>query len=119
LIHNSANNLLYAVAMELSQLMSESDLVATGAGKLSQEEQIALASWGLRMFSLGQHRFCEIEEIKYGGRLIVLSDNSRWEVDELDASTAELWSPLDKVVVIDDEMWKLDDFEKVAAMEET
>lgn len=104
--------------MDLSQLMSESDLVATGAGKLSQEEQIALANWGLRMFSLGQHRFCEIEEIKHGGRLIVLSDDSRWEVDELDASTAELWSPLDKVVVIDDEMWKLDDFEKVAAMEE-
>lgn len=47
-----------------------------------------------------------------------ITDHRPPEVDELDASTAELWSPLDKVVVIDDEMWKLDDFEKVAAMEE-
>jgi hypothetical protein len=70
------------------------------------------------MYGLGQHRFAEIDDVKYGGRLVILSDGSRWEVDELDASTAEMWSQLDRVVVVDGEMWKLDELERVDVTEE-
>ena len=72
----------------------------------------------MRMFSLGQHVVADIEDIKYDGRLVILDDGTRWEVDALDAVTADMWSPMDKVVVIDDEMFKLDEFEKVAVQQD-
>jgi len=34
------------------------------------------------------------------------------------AGKLTMWSPMDKVVVIDDEMFKLDDMEKVAVEQE-
>lgn len=71
------------------------------------------------MYSLGQHIVADIDDIKYDGRVIVLSDGSRWEVDAGDAFTASMWSPiLDKVIVIDNEMFKLDDSEKVCVERE-
>ena len=72
-----------------------------------------LAEWGTRMFSLGQIVLGNIAEVKYGGRLVVLDDGSRWEVDEFDDDIADLWLPPERVVVIDHEMYRLDDLEKV------
>lgn len=99
--------------MSLEQLMSAEELHATGSISLTAEQQEALLNWGMRMYQLGQHVVAEIEEVKYDGRLIILDDGSRWEVESFDASTAEMWSPMEKVVVIDDEMYKLEDLEKV------
>ena len=104
--------------MDLTQMMTEEELSATGADLLTSPQQMELAAWGMKMFTLGEHRVSEIEEIKYGGRLIILQDGSRWEVSELDTSTAESWSMLDKVVIIDDSIWRLDDIERVEAEEE-
>jgi len=104
--------------MDLTQMMTEEELSATGADLLTSPQQMELAAWGMKMFTLGQYRVSDIEEIKYGGRLIILQDGSRWEVNELDTATAESWSTLDKVVVIEESIWKLDDLERVEAEEE-
>ena len=105
-------------SMDLNQMMTAEEMTVTGANLLTTSQQLKLAAWGMKMFILGQHRVSEIEEIKYGGRLIILQDGSRWEVNELDTTTAESWSPLDKVVVIEDSIWRLDDLERVEAEEE-
>ena len=69
------------------------------------------------MYSLGEHKVADIYEIKYEGRLIILDDETQWEVDSLDSSTSEMWDSFDKIVVIDDEMFKLDGNEKVSVQE--
>lgn len=45
-------------------------------------------------------------------KVIALDYGSSWVVDDLDKYTAELWAEFAKVVVIDDEMYKLDEAEK-------
>ena len=99
-------------------MMTEEELAATGAELLTSSQKMELVACGMKMFSLGQYRVSDIEEIKYVGRLIVLEDGSRWGVDELDIATAESWTILDKVVVIDGSIWRLDDLERVEAEEE-
>jgi len=104
--------------MTLEQLMSSEELQATGSILLTAEQQEALVDWGMRMYQLGQHVVADIEEVKYDGRLIILDDGSRWEVESFDSSTADMWGAMDKVVVIDDEMYKLEDLEKVSVTQE-
>jgi hypothetical protein len=103
---------------ELEKLIRPEEKERMGIDSLTEKQQKALAEWGLRMFSLGQHIVADIQDIKYDGRLIILDDGTRWEVDSVDTMTAELWSAFDKVVVIDDEMFKLDDLQKVSVEEE-
>lgn len=80
------------------------------------KEQIG--RFGLAMFTLGQHVTGEVDEVKYDGRLIILEDGTRWEVDSVDASTCEFWEPFSKVVVIDGQMYNIEDAEKVSVEEE-
>lgn len=89
-----------------------------GVENMSEEQKRALLSWGMRMFGLGQHRVANIEAVKYDGRLIVLDDGSRWEVDSSDHDTASMWSGYERVVVIDDQIFLLDENEAVHAEEE-
>jgi len=104
--------------MELEKLMRPHEMEQVGVAKLTDQERQALLQWGLRMFRLGQYVVGDIQEIKYDGRLIVLDDGSRWEVDSIDVSTADLWMPMDKVVVIDDTMYKLDEFDRITVQRE-
>lgn len=106
------------MAMTLAQLMTAEELQATSSISLTAEQQEALVNWGMRMYQLGQYVVADIEEVKYDGRLIILDDGSRWEVETFDSSTAEMWGSMDKVVVIDDEMYKLDELEKVSVAQE-
>ena len=69
-------------------------------------------------YGLGQHVVSEIDKVKYDGRLIVLEDGSRWEVSSGDVDEAESWDPLDKVVVIDDEMYNIEHAPKISVEEE-
>lgn len=103
--------------LQLSQLMRTDEIENIGVTKLTQQEQQQLLQWGLRMYTLGQHRVGDIQEIKYGGRVVILDDGSRWEVDEYDAKTVELWGIFEKVIVIDNEMYHLD--EKVSVQEDS
>lgn len=106
------------MAVELEQVMRPEEMQRLGTESMTEAQRQTLTEWGLRMFALGQHIVADIEDIKYDGRLIILGDGTRWEVDATDAATAEMWSTLDKVVVIDDEMYKLDEMEKVAVQQE-
>ncbi|MCB9833051.1 MAG: hypothetical protein H6807_11320 [Planctomycetes bacterium] len=104
--------------MELDKIMTPEEQSAAGVSKLTESEKQALGTWALRVFGLGQHTTGEIEKIKYAGRLIVLDDGSRFEVDDLDADTADGWLAGDRVVVIEDEMFRLDELEKVSVERE-
>jgi hypothetical protein len=104
--------------IELEKLMRPDEIQHLGVESMTEEQRQALADWGMRMFTLGQYVVADIKDIRYDGRLIILDDGTRWEVDAIDSSTAEMWSPMDKVVVIDDEMFKLDDMEKVAVQQD-
>lgn len=106
------------MTIELEKLMSPDEIQDIGLASMSETQRQALGAWGLRMYSLGKHVVADILEIKYDGRLIILDDDTRWEVRAIDSTTADLWMPSDKVVVIDDEMYKLDDMEKVGVQEE-
>ncbi len=106
------------MSIDLEELMQPDEICRIGIQEMTEEQQQALASWGMRMFSLGQHIVGNIENVKYNGRLIILDDDTRWEVDELDASTAEMWDTMDRVVIIDNEMFKLDDLEKVSVQQD-
>lgn len=105
--------------MELSELMDAKTEEACGAAKLTRQERKALLEWGFRMYRLGQHVHSEIDKIKYDGRVIILEDGTRWEVDSSDTVTSEDWLSGDAVVVIDDRMYKLDKFESVAVEEDS
>jgi hypothetical protein len=106
------------MSIELEKLMRPDEMQRLNIASMNEEEQQTLFKWGMRMYSLGQHIVADIQDIKYGGRLIVLDDGTRWEVEATDSTTAELWSSFDKVVVIDDEMYKLDDTEKVGVQKD-
>lgn len=103
---------------ELKRLMNSDELTSINPDALNQSQRQGLLSWGLRMYRMGRAVVGDIERIKYEGQLVILEDGSRWAVDSTDALTADMWSPLDKVAVIDGEMFRLDDLEKVHVEEE-
>lgn len=86
--------------------------------ELPEDIQEQIARYGLEMFGLGQHVTGDISEIKYDGRLIILSDGTRWEVAASDTGVADLWSQFSKVVILDGEMYNIEDAEKVAVQED-
>ena len=100
-------------SFDLESLMQPEEARRIGINAMPEAQRQALAEWGLRMFSMGQIVVGNIAEVKYGGRLVVLDDGSRWEVDEFDDTTADFWAPQGRIVVIDNEMYLLDDLEKV------
>lgn len=99
--------------MKIADLMSTEEIELLGVNKMTAEQKQCLIDYSFKTFTLGQHAVGDIEAIKYDGKLVVLDDGSRWVVDDLDRDTVELWGEFEKVVVIDGEMFKLDDFEKV------
>jgi hypothetical protein len=86
---------------------------------LTEQQQEVVAAWGLHMFGLGQHTFSEIDEVKYDGRLVILADGSRWEVESYEAHEADLWSGGDKVIVVDETMYNLEDCDSVTVSPES
>ena len=100
--------------IDLETIMQPDDMDRIGAHAMSDAQRKAIAAWGMKMYAMGQFVVADIAEIKYGGRLVILDDGTRWEVDELDSSIVELWSPSDKVAVIEDEMYRLDELEKIS-----
>lgn len=102
----------------LDRYLHEGERLQLQADTFSDDQLRALQQIAFRFFGMGQHRVGDIEQVKYDGRLVMLDDGSRWEVDSSDSHTSDSWLPGDKVVVIDDEMFKLDDFEKVAVTED-
>lgn len=104
--------------IDLSTLMLPGEAEAIGVEGMTASQKNALASWGLRMYALGEVIVASIADVKYGGHLILLDDGSRWEVDEMDDIVAESWLQNDRVVVVGGEMLLLDESEKVSVRRE-
>jgi hypothetical protein len=101
-------------AMEyLRRSMTLEEFKILAVASMTPIQRKTLMDWGLFNFGLGQHLDSSIDKIKFDGRLIILEDGSEWEVDSSDAYTADNWIPGDRVVVIDDEMFRIEDAEKV------
>jgi len=74
------------MSIELEKLMCPDEMQRLGVGSMTEEQRKALADWGMRMFTLGQYVVADIEDIKYDGRLIILDDGTRWEVDDVESN---------------------------------
>ena len=115
---------------QLKAAMEPGEAQLIGIEGMTEAQHEALANWGMRMYGLGRERagdqgaalggemVGDIDEVKYDGRLIILTDGSRWEVDPMDASTADMWGPMDKVCIVDGDMYLLSDTERVAVVED-
>ncbi|WP_437190700.1 hypothetical protein [Planctomicrobium sp. SH527] len=103
---------------EIDRFLSPEERQLLGVDLMNEEQRQTLLNWGRRMFALGQHVVSEIAAVKYDGRLVILEDGSRWEVEEGDSHISEMWDTFDKVLVINDEMYKLDELEKVEVQED-
>lgn len=89
-----------------------------GWDHLTPEQKAVIGEFGFHMYRLGAPKVGDIDEIKYDGRFVILDDGSRWEVASHDAYTADMWTPVTKVAVIDDVTYNLDDAEHVDVTEE-
>lgn len=89
-----------------------------GWDRLSPAQQETVGEFGVFMYELGSPTVGDIDEIKYDGRLVILDDGSRWEVDSVDSYTVDLWSPFTKVAIIDGVIYNLDDAEHADVMRE-
>lgn len=98
---------------DINRLMRPEEIESLCVHTMTPEQQQVLLDWGMRMYSLGQQVIEPIRKIKYDGRLIILEDDSKWEVGDGDAYTAEDWNIEDKVLVVDDIMYNLEKTEKV------
>ncbi len=72
------------------KMMREEDKQLLSVDTMTQEQKNILGLWAMKMYEIGQHIVEDISDIKYDGRLIILQDGTRWEVDSIDASTAEM-----------------------------
>jgi hypothetical protein len=97
----------------LRDIMTAEELRILQVASMTPLQRKTLSDWGMGMFGLGKHKDSFIDSIKFDGRLIVLQDGSKWEVDSSDAYTADSWTTGDRVVVIDGEMFLLENTEKV------
>ena len=57
-----------------------------------------------------------IQKIEDGGKLIILDDSSKWEVNFLDTSTTRMWMTLEKVSVSLTRMTNLNRNQTVSVM---
>jgi hypothetical protein len=78
--------------------------------ELDSSQRAVLGEFGYFMYKAGKH-VEDIDRIKYDGRLVILDDGSRWEVDSADTYTVDTWGPGIKVAVIEDVMYNLGDDE--------
>ncbi len=100
----------------LESLMREEEIKSSGIEKLNELEKEALKNWFSRLHFALSPKIAEIEKIKYDGKLIILNDGSRYESE--DEYTSDMWFEGDKVLVVDGEMYKLDDLEMINVGEE-
>jgi hypothetical protein len=84
-----------------------------GFHKLDECELNQVGEWLSQVLEACGATECDIDEIRADGHLVVLSDGSMWEVSSIDAPTADLWSPVDDVIIYDGHMYHIDETECV------
>ena len=99
------------IAKEFTRFSKDNRVVV-----ITSPEKEALKIWFFRLHNILSPKIAEIEKIKYDGKLIILDDGSKYESD--DENISDGWFDGDKVLVIYDEMYKLDDLERVGVEED-
>lgn len=79
--------------LSLKDFMTPEFATRVRIDELTADQQAALIKWGFLLRRLGQHVVSDIRSVKFDGRLVILDDDTRWEVDSADSATADLWSP--------------------------
>ena len=90
------------------------DLKNVDLNELPFEDIKSLFEWGITTFRLGSSEQGTIDEVKYDGHLVILSNGTRWEVGDGDTFTSEGWTAGDEVVIVNDRMYLLDELDSVA-----
>lgn len=99
----------------LEQVMTPQEMKATGVENLLQTQRAALERWlynytiKIMQFhqSLLKHDYLDVGSGHWikrkveGGKLIILEDNSIWEINPLDRIYAALWLPLTSITIIE------------------
>jgi hypothetical protein len=106
------------MSVELEKVLLKEEYEGLHVDAFSPRQRELLLQCFMRAFRLGEHVCADIEKIKYDGRLVILEDGSRWEVDDMDTSTVSMWDAGDKVVVVDGKMYKLDDLEAAEVVQD-
>lgn len=99
--------------MNIIDIMTPDEIDSIGVANMTEVQKQCLNAFCTKLYEIARHTVGDIETIKYGGKLVVLDDGSRWVVDDLDRDTVELWGEFEKVIIIDGDMYKLDDSERV------
>lgn len=56
-----------------------------------------------------------IDKVLHDGKIIILEDDSIWEVDLSDVVESSLWLPTSEILICDDKLINIDDREEVTA----
>lgn len=89
-------NLLVAATIlaALSDYMSEDEMKKTGVETLNKTQKQHLEEWikkNMPDTEATSNKYITMSENIDGGKILKLSDGSKWEVDPRDLSTSELW----------------------------
>ncbi len=109
---------------DLNVFVSNAWRARFGWDTMTSQQQATLAAYGLAMFREGSDAarssvLCDdIDKVKYEGRLVILDDGSRWEVDRFDVGTVDMWNSGDKIAIIDGIMDNLTDADHADVSEE-
>ncbi len=100
-------------------LLDRDELAILQVKQMTDEQRITLLKCMLRYARESGGKIFEIASIKYSGRLVVLDDGSRWEVDADDASTSGRWCEGDRVWMIGAEMHRINESDKASVSQES
>lgn len=99
-------------------LLEKEERDSLGVKLMNDEEKLALVKCLLSQRRKVECRFYVVEEVRYGGRLIVLDDDSRWEVDDVDITKSRHWVASDRVLLVDGTLIRLDQTKSVSVKNE-
>ena len=104
--------------MDLKNFFTAEEYNILNVESMNEQQSEILHSWMLRMIGLMAPTEGHITRIKYDGKLIQLTNGKRYEIDEIDAFTSELWSEGDRVIILDGKMYNLENAESADCEED-
>ncbi len=105
--------------MDLKNFFTDEEYHILSIEKMNTQQSELLGNWALRIMRLMQPEQGEITRIKYDGKLIQLTNGKRYEIDEFDAYTSDMWTEGDSVIILDGKMYNLEDAESVSCEEDS
>lgn len=104
--------------MSLKNLFTDEEYRILNIDTMDEQQSQILENWAVRMIRQMQPEQGDITRIKYDGKLIQLANGKRYEIDEFDAFTSDMWSEGDPVIILDGKMYNLESAESVGCEED-